>query len=75
MKKSTAADYYLKAHEYGKTIRPRTAGYLAIPQPDGTIRRVRSVTLPARSWFRPSIRKQTILGMVIKHIRRALRFK
>ena len=70
-----AADYYLKAHEYGTTIRPKKGAYLAIPQPDGTIRRVRSVTLPARSWFRSSLQKQTILGMVIKHIRRSLRFK
>lgn len=71
----TRADYYLKTHEYGKTIRPRKAAYLAIPQPDGTIRMVKSARIPARPWFRPAIKPQSVLGSIMKHLRRALRFK
>ncbi|MBR1869012.1 MAG: hypothetical protein IJ799_02990 [Bacteroidales bacterium] len=42
------------AHEYGATIRPKNAKYLAIPQPDGSIRQASSVTLPERSFIRAS---------------------
>lgn len=45
---------YALIHELGGTIRPTRAKALAIPQPDGSVRLVRSVTLPARPYLRPA---------------------
>lgn len=47
--------YYLWFHEKGATIVPKKAKYLRIPFPDGTIRKVKRVVLPAKPWFSPAI--------------------
>ena len=41
----TRAVPWLRVQEEGGTIEGKTGGYLVIPQADGTLRRVRSVTL------------------------------
>jgi len=48
--------YIGKFHEKGATIIARKKKYLAIPQPDGTVRFVKMVTLPARPWLGPAWR-------------------
>lgn len=45
---------YALAQELGAVIRPVKAKALAIPQPDGTVRFVKQVTLPARPYLRPA---------------------
>ncbi len=45
---------YALIHELGGVIKPRTAKALAIPQDDGGVRLVKSVTIPARPYLRPS---------------------
>jgi|TARA_Y100000310_G_scaffold27686_1_gene26298 phage gpG-like protein len=39
---------YLATHEFGAIITPKNANALVIPQPDGTIRLVKQVEIPAR---------------------------
>jgi phage gpG-like protein len=50
---STSADYAL-IHELGGVIVPVRAKALAIPQADGSVRFVKSVTIPARPYLRPA---------------------
>jgi phage gpG-like protein len=50
---STDAAYAL-IHELGGVIVPVRAKALAIPQPDGSVRLVKSVTIPARPYLRPA---------------------
>ena len=45
---------YALIHELGGIIRPVKSKALAIPQPDGSVRFVRQVTIPARPYLRPS---------------------
>ena len=45
---------YALIHELGGTIVATRAKALAIPQPDGTVRFVKSVTIPARPYLRPA---------------------
>jgi phage gpG-like protein len=45
---------YALIHELGGTIVPKTAKALAIPQTDGSVRLVQSVTIPARPYLRPA---------------------
>ncbi len=45
---------YALIHELGGTITPKTAKALAIPQPDGSVRFAKSVTIPARPYLRPA---------------------
>lgn len=45
---------YALIHEKGGVITPKTAKALAIPQDDGGVRFVRSVTIPARPYLRPA---------------------
>ncbi len=45
---------YALIHELGGVIRPVRAKALAIPMPDGSLRMVQSVTIPARSYLRPA---------------------
>ncbi len=45
---------YALAQELGAVIRPVHAKALAIPQPDGSVRFVKSVTLPAQPYLRPA---------------------
>jgi hypothetical protein len=45
---------YALIHELGGVIRPVRAQALAIPQPDGSVRFVKSVTIPARPYLRPA---------------------
>ena len=45
---------YALIHELGGTIVPVKAKALAIPQADGSVRFVKSVTIPARPYLRPS---------------------
>lgn len=45
---------YALIHELGGVIRPVNAEALAIPQPDGSVRFVKSVTIPARPYLRPA---------------------
>ena len=50
---STDAAYAL-IHELGGVIVPVRAKALAIPQADGSVRMVKSVTIPARPYLRPA---------------------
>ncbi len=45
---------YARIHELGGVIVPVRAKALAIPQPDGSVRFVKSVTIPARPYLRPA---------------------
>jgi phage gpG-like protein len=45
---------YALIHELGGVIVPVRAKALAIPQPDGSVRMVKSVTIPARPYLRPA---------------------
>jgi len=45
---------YALIHELGGTIVPKTAADLAIPQADGSVRLVKSVTIPPRPYLRPA---------------------
>lgn len=45
---------YALIHELGGTIVPVKAKALAIPQPDGSVRMVQKVTIPARPYLRPA---------------------
>lgn len=45
---------YALIHELGGVIVPKKAKALAIPQPDGSVRFVKSVTIPARPYLRPA---------------------
>lgn len=45
---------YALIHELGGTIVATKAKALAIPQPDGSVRFVKSVTIPARPYLRPA---------------------
>ncbi len=45
---------YALIHELGGTIVPVRAKALAIPQPDGGVAFVQSVTIPARPYLRPA---------------------
>lgn len=45
---------YARIHELGGVIRPVNAKALAIPQPDGGVVFVQSVTIPARPYLRPA---------------------
>ncbi|MEO1490363.1 MAG: phage morphogenesis protein [Pseudomonadota bacterium] len=45
---------YALIHERGGVITPTQAQALAIPQPDGSVRFVKSVTIPARPYLRPA---------------------
>lgn len=45
---------YALIHELGGTIVPKVAKALAIPQADGSVRFVKSVTIPARPYLRPA---------------------
>jgi phage gpG-like protein len=48
---------YALIHELGGVITAKTAKALAIPQPDGSVRFVKSVTIPARPYLRPAADK------------------
>lgn len=45
---------YARIQELGGTIVPKKARALVIPQPDGTVRFVKRVTIPARPFLRPA---------------------
>jgi phage gpG-like protein len=45
---------YALIHELGGVIVPVRAKALAIPQPDGSVRFVKSVTIPPRPYLRPA---------------------
>ncbi|MEL7447109.1 MAG: phage morphogenesis protein [Pseudomonadota bacterium] len=45
---------YALIHELGGVIVPVKAKALAIPQPDGSVRFVQKVTIPARPYLRPA---------------------
>ncbi len=45
---------YARIHELGGVIVPVRAKELAIPQADGSVRFVKSVTIPARPYLRPA---------------------
>lgn len=45
---------YALIHELGGVIVPVRAKALAIPQPDGSVRFVKKVTIPARPYLRPA---------------------
>lgn len=45
---------YALIHELGGVIVPVRAKFLKIPQPDGSFRFVKSVTIPARPYLRPA---------------------
>lgn len=48
---------YARIQELGGTITAKVAKALAIPQPDGGVRFVQSVTLPPRPYLRPAADK------------------
>lgn len=45
---------YARIHEKGGVIVPKNAKALAIPQPDGSVRFVKRVTIPKRPYLRPA---------------------
>lgn len=49
---------YALIHELGGVIKPKNAQALAIPQDDGSVRLVKSVTMPARPYLRPAADKE-----------------
>lgn len=49
---------YALIHELGGTIVATKAKALAIPQPDGSVRFVKSVTIPPRPYLRPAADKK-----------------
>ena len=55
--------------EEGGTIRPKKAKALAIPQADGSVRFVKSVTIPPYPYLRPAADKE--YGKLAERIRRA----
>jgi len=60
---------YALIHELGGTIVPVRAKALAIPQPDGSVRFVKKVTIPARPYLRPAA--DLIYPRLAANIRRA----
>lgn len=60
---------YALIHELGGVIVPVRAKALAIPQPDGSVRMVQSVTIPARPYLRPAADAQ--YPNLVKNIRKA----
>lgn len=60
---------YARIHELGGTIVPRNAKALVIPQPDGSVRFVKSVTIPARPYLRPAADRH--YPKLARHIRKA----
>jgi len=48
---------YARIQELGGVIRPKRAQALAIPQPDGSVRLVKQVKIPARPYLRPAADK------------------
>lgn len=60
---------YARIHEEGGTIVPRNAEALAIPQPDGGVAFVSSVTIPARPYLRPAADRE--YPKLAKRIRKA----
>ena len=59
---------YALIHELGGTIVPKVAKALAIPQKDGSVRFVKSVTIPPRPYLRPAADKlyPTLAGRIRK---------
>jgi phage gpG-like protein len=56
---------YAATHQFGATIRPKSKKALAIPQPDGSVRLVKKVTIPARPFLGFSEGdKATVLGIL-----------
>lgn len=51
------ANKYALIQELGGTITPKAAKALKIPQPDGSLRFAKSVTLPPRPYLRPAADK------------------
>ena len=47
---------YARIHEFGGTIRAKRAPFLVFKLADGTFRRVKSVTIPARPYLQPAIK-------------------
>jgi phage gpG-like protein len=60
---------YALIHELGGTIVPVRAKALAIPQPDGSVRFVKKVVIPARPYLRPAA--DLIYPRLAANIRRA----
>lgn len=74
--KSSGKGFYLRFHETGVTIRPKKpGGYLIIPQPDGTIRKVKQAILPKRAWLAPAVDRsiKDIKNILVEKINRAFR--
>ena len=42
---------YAATHQFGAVIRPKSGGYLMFRMPDGSFRRVKQVTIPARPFL------------------------
>lgn len=66
--------YYMKFHETGAIIRAKRKPYLAIPHPDGGIRRVKQVILSKKQWLKPAVDKneRAIMKILIEATRKAL---
>lgn len=64
---------YALIHEVGGIIRPVRARALAIPQPDGSVRLVKEVTIPERPYLRPAADVE--YPKLATHIRRAFERK
>ena len=45
--------------EYGATIKPKNGDYLTIPMRDGTFRKLKSVTIPARPFIAQTVLKHS----------------
>jgi len=60
---------YALIHELGGTIVPKKAAALAIPQPDGSVRFAKSVTIPARPYLRPAA--DAVYPQLVANVRKA----
>jgi phage virion morphogenesis protein len=60
---------YANVHQFGAVIRAKNAKALAIPQPDGSVRLVQSVKIPARPFLGVTPRdRQEILEILKRHL-------
>ena len=73
--KSSGKAFYMRFHETGAIIRPKKKKYLIIPQPDGTVRKVKQAILPKRAWLAPAVDRsiKDIKEILVEKINRAFR--
>lgn len=73
----TPLGYRAWIHETGGTIWAKRKPYLVIKHPDGGFRKVRSVTIPKRAFFRPAVEesKDAVAQAIQQELWKILRLK